>query len=183
MKLLTAGTLLGLALAAGFPFASVAREDRPLFYNIVPVFPGREDFAVSEILRQHREVGLDRFLLSLSFHPQTTPARDLVPVLCERFRKVRDGVAGSGVELGVLVQSTLGHGWNGKVPLTQEKWQHVVLSTERRARVSVSSTRASAATCANASLQSPRSVRRFFSLTTTSAFASASASAPYTLPR
>ena len=127
MKVLTAGTLLGLALAAGFPFASVAREDRPLFYNIVPVFPGREDFAVSEILRQHREVGLDRFLLSLSFHPQTTPARDLVPVLCERFRKVRDGVAGSGVELGVLVQSTLGHGWNGKVPLTQEKWQHVVL--------------------------------------------------------
>lgn len=99
---------------------------KPLFYNIVPIFPGREDFAISEILRQRREVGLDRFLVSLSFHPQRTPARDLIPVLCERFRKVRDGVAGSGVELGVLVQSTLGHGWNGKVPLTRETWQHVV---------------------------------------------------------
>ncbi len=99
---------------------------KPHLYNIVPVFPHHEDFAVSEILRQRQEVGLDRFLISLSFHPQTTPARDLIPILCERFRKVRDGVAGSGVELGVLVQSTLGHGWNGKVPLTRETWQHVV---------------------------------------------------------
>ncbi len=94
-------------------------------YNVIPVFPGHEDFAVSEILRQQREVGLDRFLACLSFHPQRTPARDLIPVLCERFRKVRDGIAGSGVELAVLVQSTLGHGWNGKVPLTRETWQHV----------------------------------------------------------
>ena len=99
---------------------------KPHLYNVIPIFPGHEEFAISEILRQNREVGLDRYLVSLSFHPQRTPASDLIPVLCERFRKVRDGIAGSGVELGVLVQSTLGHGWNGKVPLTRETWQHVV---------------------------------------------------------
>ena len=99
---------------------------KPHFYNVIPIFPGHEDFAISEILRQHRDVGIDRYLVSLSFHPQRTPASDLIPVLCERFRKVRDGVAGSGVELAVLVQSTLGHGWNGKVPLTRETWQHVI---------------------------------------------------------
>ncbi len=99
---------------------------KPHLYNVIPIFPGHEDFAISEILRQNREVGIDRYLASLSFHPQRTPASDLIPVLCERFRKVRDGIAGSGVELGVLVQSTLGHGWNGKVPLTRETWQHVV---------------------------------------------------------
>ena len=100
---------------------------KPHLYNVIPIFPGHEDFAISEILRQNREVGVDRYLVSLSFHPQRTPASDLIPVLCERFRKVRDGIAGSGVELAVLVQSTLGHGWNGKVPLTRETWQHVVL--------------------------------------------------------
>ena len=100
---------------------------KPHLYNVIPIFPGHEDFAISEILRQHRDVGIDRYLVSLSFHPQRTPASDLIPVLCERFRKVRDGVAGSGVELAVLIQSTLGHGWNGKVPLTRETWQHVVL--------------------------------------------------------
>ena len=99
---------------------------KPHLYNVIPIFPGHEDFAISEILRQHRDVGIDRYLAWLSFHPQRTPASDLIPILCERFRKVRDGVAGSGVELAVLVQSTLGHGWNGKVPLTRETWQHVV---------------------------------------------------------
>ncbi len=99
---------------------------KPHFYNVIPIFPGHEDFAISEILRQHRDVGIDRYLACLSFHPQRTPASDLIPVLCERFRKVRDGIAGSGVELAVLIQSTLGHGWNGKVPLTRETWQHVV---------------------------------------------------------
>ena len=99
---------------------------KPHLYNVIPIFPGHEDFAISEILRQNREVGIDRYLVSLSFHPQRTPASDLIPVLCERFRKVRDGIAGSNIELGVLVQSTLGHGWNGKVPLTRETWQHVV---------------------------------------------------------
>lgn len=99
----------------------------PKFSNVLPVFPGREDFAISEILRQHREVGLNSFMVSLSFHAQTTPARTLIPVLCKRFRKVREGVlaAAPEIELGVLVQSTLGHGWNGKVPLTDEKWEHV----------------------------------------------------------
>lgn len=96
------------------------------FYNIVPVFANHHEFAVSEIRRQHREVGLDKFLLCLSFHPQRTPARDLIPELCGAFAEIRDALYGEGVELGVLVQSILGHGWNGKVPLTREAWQHVV---------------------------------------------------------
>ena len=100
--------------------------EKPAFLNVVPVIDGRTDFAVSEILRQREEVGLTRFLLRLSFHPQTTPARDLIPRLCGQFAAVRDGVAGKGVSLGVLVQSLQGHGWNGKVPLTRETWQRSV---------------------------------------------------------
>ncbi len=99
---------------------------KPLLLNSFPVSNGRTDFAVSEILRQKEEVGLTHFLLSLSFHPQTTPARDLIPRLCGQFAAVRDGLAGKGVELGVLVQSLQGHGWNGKVPLTREPWGHTV---------------------------------------------------------
>lgn len=100
--------------------------DDLLLYNVIGIIPNHEDFAVSEILRQHREVGLDRFLVSLSFHPQMTPASNLIPVLCRRFAYVRDAVAGHGIELAVLIQSTVGHGWNGKVPLTEEPWQKVV---------------------------------------------------------
>lgn len=103
--------------------------EKPVFLNVVPVIDGRTDFAISEILRQHDEVGLTHFLLRLSFHPQTTPARDLIPRLCGQFAAVRDGVAGKGVSLGVLIQSLQGHGWNGKVPLTRETWRHSVTIT------------------------------------------------------
>ena len=60
--------------------------------NIVPVFVGREDFAVSEILRQHRETGLTRFALCLSYHPQGTPARNLIPKLCGAFSEIREAL-------------------------------------------------------------------------------------------
>lgn len=102
--------------------------DKPFLYNIVPVIGGNTDFAISEILRQHQEVGLTRFLVMLSFHPQTTPARDLIPRHCKNFATIRDGVAGHGIELGVLIQSLQGMGWNGKVALTGETWQHTVKS-------------------------------------------------------
>lgn len=100
--------------------------DDLLFYNVIPVMPGQEDFTISEILRQNREVGLTRFLLCLSFHPQTKRAADLIPVLCKRFATVRDGIAGHNIELSVLVQSTLGHGWVKKGSPTDENWQTIV---------------------------------------------------------
>lgn len=101
---------------------------KPFLYNIVPVIGDNTDFAISEILRQHEEVGLTKFLVMLSCHPQTTPARDLISSHCRKFAAVRDGVAGKGIELGVLIQSLQGMGWNGKIHLTGERWQHTVKS-------------------------------------------------------
>lgn len=101
------------------------------FFNIVPVFADNIDFTISEIIRQKEEVGIDHVLLSLSFHPQRTPAKELIPILTDRFVRVRDGIAGRGVKLGVLIQSIQGHGWNGKIPLTKEPWQHMITISGR----------------------------------------------------
>lgn len=97
-----------------------------LMINIVPVFEDHVEFAVSEIRRQAREVGLHRFALSLSFHPEGTPARDKIGRLVSALHQVKEGLADTDIELGVLIQSTFGHGWNGKVPLTDETWQTMV---------------------------------------------------------
>jgi len=94
--------------------------------NIVPAFLKAPEFNISEIIRQAKDARLNRFALSLSFHPEGTPAADKIPILCDHFRKVADGLKGTGIELGILIQSTQGHGWNGKVPLTQEPWRQVV---------------------------------------------------------
>lgn len=121
-----------LLLAAAATLAASGAEGavKPWFMNVVPTWNGTAaEFTVSEMIRQKETVGIDTFIPSLSFHPQTTPAKDLIPKLCGHYRRLREGVAGKGITLGVLVQSLLGHGWNGKVPLTEETWQHVVLWT------------------------------------------------------
>lgn len=97
-----------------------------LMINIVPVFEDHAEFAVAEIRRQAREVGLRRFALSLSFHPEGTPAHDKTGRLVSLLHQVKEGLAGADVELGVLIQSTIGMGWNGKIPLTREPWQKIV---------------------------------------------------------
>ncbi len=97
------------------------------FINILPVFPSRPEFAVAEIRRQRRETGLRRFALSLSFHPEGTPASDKARILCDLFARVREALRRDDIELGALIQSTQGHGWSGRVPLTREPWQRTVL--------------------------------------------------------
>jgi hypothetical protein len=92
--------------------------------NIVPVFDGHEDFTISEILRQKKDVGIDKVALSLSYHPQGAHAADLVPQLCKLFKTIADGVAGHDIEVGALIQSTMGHGW-GKFSLTDGSWQQL----------------------------------------------------------
>ncbi|MBR2425667.1 MAG: hypothetical protein IKB16_02895 [Lentisphaeria bacterium] len=94
--------------------------------NIIPVFQGREDFAVSEIRRQAKEMGQTTYALSLSCHPQGDVPSELIKKYCCSFTAIHEALKEDAVELGILVQSTMGHGWNGKVPLTSANWQNVV---------------------------------------------------------
>lgn len=94
--------------------------------NIVPAFTKAPDFTISEIRRQAADAKLGKFALSFSFHPEGTPARNKIAHLCNHFRTVAEGLRDTKIELGILIQSTQGHGWNGKVPLTRETWQQIV---------------------------------------------------------
>ncbi|MBR6076594.1 MAG: hypothetical protein IKP87_14935, partial [Victivallales bacterium] len=97
------------------------------FMNVVRVFPDNLDFTIAEIRRQHEEVRLTDFALSLSFHPTGTPASRNAEVLVSRFKAVKEALADTpSIHIGVLLQSTLGHGWSGPVPLTGEPWQRIV---------------------------------------------------------
>ena len=96
------------------------------FINIIPVWTARPEITVAEIRRKAKEAGLTKTALCLSFHPQGTPAQKNADALLAAHREIRAALKDSGIEVGVLVQSTLGHGWSGKVPLTGEPWQNIV---------------------------------------------------------
>jgi len=98
------------------------------FYNITPLFPENTAFVVDNVRRLHREVGLDCVAFCLSMHPQGAPATVHAAATLAAYREVRQALAGeTGLEIGVLVQSTLGHGWSGRRQLTDEPWQRIVM--------------------------------------------------------
>ena len=114
---------LSLALSLALALSASARELR--YFNVVPIHGGDVEFAASEVKRQAALV-MKAIAVSLSYHPQCTPAANLLPIHAANFRKLKALLRDTDVEVGVLVQSTAGHGWNGKVQLSKETWQHAV---------------------------------------------------------
>lgn len=98
------------------------------FYNVTPVFPADTAFVIDNVRRLRREVGLDCVAFSLSMHPQGTPATVNAKTKLDAYRQIREALADEpGLEIGVLVQSTIGHGWSGRRQLTEEPWQRIVM--------------------------------------------------------
>ncbi len=97
------------------------------FYTVTPLFTENTDFVVDNVRRLRREAGLDCVAFCLSMHPRGTPATVQAAATLAAYRKVKQALAGDrDLEIGVLVQSTLGHGWSGRRQLTDEPWQRIV---------------------------------------------------------
>ncbi|MBO5751832.1 MAG: hypothetical protein J6R80_05455 [Kiritimatiellae bacterium] len=100
---------LCIILNAALILSATAYEKRPLrYFKIIPVRHDHIDFAISEAKRQAK-LGVKEFAASLSYHPQCLPPKDLLPKHAEAFRKFKAGLEGTGITVGVLIQSTQGH--------------------------------------------------------------------------
>lgn len=95
-----------------------------LFYNIVPFAPGREKRTAQDMIDYRTRTGNDIVLYSLSLHPEGFPATEKADFLIASYRELKRELAGSGVRLGVLIQSILGH-WP-RVDKTEESWTRTV---------------------------------------------------------
>lgn len=97
------------------------------FYNVTPAFIDNPEFVVANTRRIAREVGLKRFAFSLSIHPQGMPASAHAGKLADFFARMKQELDDEpGIELGILIQSIIGHGWSGHIKLTNEPWQRIV---------------------------------------------------------
>ena len=84
-------------------------EHKFRFFNIAPFSPGKEEQLARDMIEYQQRTGNDTVLYSLSFHPEGFPARRKSMCLIDSYRKLKAGLAGSPVRLGVLLQSVLGH--------------------------------------------------------------------------
>ena len=95
-----------------------------LFYNIAPYSPGEEKALADEMREYVARTGYSKVLYCLSFHLEGRPAMAKTHRLMESYRALKRELDGSEVELGVLLQSTLGH-WP-RVDKDVEPWQRTV---------------------------------------------------------
>lgn len=95
-----------------------------LFYNIAPYSPGGEKALAEEMREYVARTGYSNVLYSLSFHLEGRPAMAKTHRLMASYRALKRELEGSPVELGVLLQSTLGH-WP-RIDKDVEPWQRTV---------------------------------------------------------
>ncbi len=95
------------------------------FINVVGLFPDKLDYMVSEAKRLQKESGLNEVALSLTLHPEGFPAIEKPMYYVKLFREYKKALEGTGIHVGILLQSLIGHGWPG-APVSQEKWQRTL---------------------------------------------------------
>ena len=83
----------------------------PLWVNIAPLLPDREAEVEADLRRLARETCVDSVAFSCSLHPEGDPPLDKAAAFVPLVARMKARLAGSGLRVGVLVQSTMGHGY------------------------------------------------------------------------
>lgn len=113
------GRICGAIAAAALAVFGTAAQGAPCtemekdyaFFNIVSIQSGKEnmDTLVRDILEYRQRTGCRLVLPSLSFHPDAKDPMVKANRLLAGYRSLKQRLAGTDVELGVLVQSVMGH--------------------------------------------------------------------------
>ena len=87
----------------------------PFFISIIPNFAGKEDY-LAELIRERRaKTGIEYYAMSYPLHPQGDDLYEKVRIQKTSFRRLKELLKeAEGIKLGILFQSTVGHGgvWN-----------------------------------------------------------------------
>jgi len=112
------------------PAEPVIRTNAPPihFISVIPSLADRTDFLAEHILRRNRRTGITRFALSCPLHPQGNDLFAKADAFARMLHEVKHQTGGHPVEIGVLFQSTLGHGgYFNLVPENALRTQHAIL--------------------------------------------------------
>ena len=94
---------------------SLSQIPEPFFISIIPNFPGQEEYTAELIRERYSKTGIRYYAMSYPLHPQGDDLYDKVKIQKSSFRTLKALLKeDKGIELGILFQSTVGHGgvWN-----------------------------------------------------------------------
>ena len=101
-------------------------------WNIVPPSIGKEDVAIKNIIEFQKRTGIDTVLYSMPLSPRRSDQYQYLEEMVTSYRKIKAGLAGHPVKLGVLIQAILGHVTNPTVVV--DGWTRTYTSTKNTPR-------------------------------------------------
>ena len=91
------------------------------FINIVPFFPDDIPYMVSEARRVAKATGVRKNAYNMSLHPENEDVMAKPKLFVETFRRLQQELRNDDIEVGILVQSLVGHGWQGQM-ISNKPW-------------------------------------------------------------
>ncbi|MBR3823225.1 MAG: hypothetical protein IKJ37_16590 [Kiritimatiellae bacterium] len=123
LRLSVAALIIAIS-CSGRTQSSGSAESSYCLYNILPLRSGCEKQSAADAVEYMRRTGCDIVLYSLALHPEGFPAIEKAKKYIASYRELKRELEGSGVRLGILVQSILGH-WP-RVDKKVEAWQRSI---------------------------------------------------------
>ena len=80
-------------------------------YTIMPLDLDHLEEICLDVKEQHEKGIADMALFKMTLVPEGNPPADKATIYCEQFAKFKARLAEMGLECGILVQATVGHGW------------------------------------------------------------------------
>lgn len=116
------------------------------FLNIVipPYKDGDEKQITADILNYRKKTGCRLILPALSFHPSAADPYEKASRLIGAYRRLKKSLAGTDIQLGVLVQSIMGHwaepsaakcSWTRSVDINGKPWRFCPLDPKFREHI------------------------------------------------
>ena len=99
-----------LVTAAALATASAAAADFPRFPVIIPSLEDHAEELAADCAWLVRETVVDAAALNASLQPRGNPPADRAADYVRQLRRFREAVGSEGLPIGVLLQSTMGHG-------------------------------------------------------------------------
>ena len=136
--------LLTVCCCALFAFCAVAAPGNGMdrryafltekfnMFNIIPPSIGNEEQAVKDIIEFYQRTGIDTVLYSMTLSPRSSAPYEKIDAMTASFRKIKKGLAGYPIKLGILVQAVLGHTSDPTVVI--DGWTRTYTSKKKAAR-------------------------------------------------
>ncbi len=113
------------AIAAAVAFGAVGAERKMNFISIAPFFPHDIDYTVKESRHAVEASGVHKNAYSMTMQPDGTDVMAKPKICAKAFRELKERLKNDDIECGILIQSTIGHGWAGAVTC-ERGWAEII---------------------------------------------------------